>query len=220
MPAGTKVVSVIATAVTGLVLCTTQPARADDAAEQYVAQNATHAIELLDSAGAAAERSTKFGELMDQFADMPGIADFVLGAYARTLRADPALKAEWNGAFRAYAINMYERSFNDLRDSSVQVTGSRDWQVNGRTCSRVATDMKLKSREPSKYFWYLCKEASDADWKVTDVGVLKGDSELKLTITLRDQFVAFLGANSGNVRALIARLNTQLATMGKIASKD
>jgi len=198
-----------------LALLGAEGARADETAERYVAQNAAQAIKVLDAAAPGKERSAKFAALMDQFADLPAIAEFVLGAYARPLRTDPALKAEWNAAYRSYAMASYEQNFGDLHGSLVRVTGSRDSQMNGRSCSRVSSTMTMASSTPQQFYWYLCRAASDVDWKVTDVSMVAGDSEIKLAITQRDQFVAFLGANGGDVRKLIARLNAQVTTMGK-----
>ncbi len=58
----------------------------------------------------AAQRRQTFNALMAQFADMPRIANFVLGRYGPQLRADAALRAEWTRTFQDYAIAVYEVS--------------------------------------------------------------------------------------------------------------
>jgi len=178
-----------------------------------VAQYATKAINSLAGAASANERSSAFGALMDQFADLPAISTFVLGAYARPLRADPALKAQWTSAFRNYAMASYEAHFDKYRGSALHVTGSQDYQINGRPCSRVATQLTAKSAGPLAINWYLC-DGPDG-WKVGDVGVIKGTSELKLAITQRAEMVAFLGANGGDLPKLIARVMQQTAALKK-----
>jgi phospholipid transport system substrate-binding protein len=196
------------------VLCLgVSSAHASAASEAYVATNAKNALQSLAAQGSADARSAKFGALMDQFANVPALADFVLGKYARTVRADPALHREWVAAYRNYAMAAYEDSFDRYRGAAIKVTGSRDYTQNGKSCSRVASDVTKEGATPLSINWYVC--AAGGAWKVTDVGLVSEGSELKLAITQRDQMVAFLGSNGGDVRKLIAKVNAQAAAMKK-----
>ena len=188
------------------------PAFANTASESYVQQNATRALGALATGSSPDERSAKFGVLMDKFADVPGLADFVLGAYARPLRANPSLRSQWVTAYRGYAMAAYEDHFDKLRGATLKVTGSRDYQQNGKSCSRVASEMPRKEGGGAMAInWYLCG-AGEA-WKVVDVGIDNGGGEMKLAITQRDQMVAFLGGNGGDVNKLIARVKARTAAL-------
>ena len=202
-----------ALALVGLTFLAAAPARADSAAESYVATNAGQAINALGAAGTSAERAAKFGAMMEEFSDMPAITDFVLGPYARGLRTNPALKAQWSSAFRDYAMATYQDQLDRYRGSALKVTGSRDSTKNDQECSRVGTEMTQKNQQPLQIYWYLCRPLAGGTYKVADVGLVLGDSEVKLAITQRDQFVAFLGSNGGDISKLMARVKTQTAAM-------
>ncbi len=81
-----------------------QPAFADKSTEAFVQTNAQSVLNALAETRTAAERRATFSQLMDKFADMPAVASFVLGRYARQTRADPALYKEWVATLKEYAL--------------------------------------------------------------------------------------------------------------------
>ncbi len=72
----------------------------------------------------AAERRATFSQLMDKFADMPAVASFVLGRYARQARADPALYKEWVATFKEYGLVVYETQLDQYRGNTIKVSRS------------------------------------------------------------------------------------------------
>lgn len=70
-------------------------------AEQYVQENASSALRTLgDRNLSVAQRRQTFDRLMAQFADMPRIANYVLGRHGAQLRNDAGLRAQWMRAFQ------------------------------------------------------------------------------------------------------------------------
>jgi ABC-type transporter MlaC component len=194
------------------VMCAS-PAFASTASESYVARNATNALAALKAQGSSDARSAKFGSLMDQFADVPALAEFVLGKYAPKVRADAALRQEWVAAYRGYAMAAYEDGFNQYRGAALKVTGSKDYTQNGKSCSNVSTDVTKTGAKPLTVNWYVCSVGGA--WKVADVGLVSDGSEMKLAVTQRSQMLALLDANGGDVKALIAKVKAQTAAMKK-----
>ena len=198
---------------------TAGPAAASKESETYIGVNAQGAISSLAASGTPAERSAKFGALMEQFADVGELSSKVLGVYGRGLRDSPALKREWTSAFRDYAMTTYEDQLDKYRTSTLTVTGSRDAEQNGKLCSRVSSQLSQKSGKPVNVYWYLCKIGAGA-WRVTDVGLDIGGGEIKMLLSQRAQFESVLGQNGGDVGKLAEQVEATTATMrARIASK-
>ena len=97
----------------------------DPSVEQYVQTNATSALQTLgDRSLSDAERQQTFNALVNQFSDIDSTAQSVLGTYAPQVWRDPALKAQWVGAFREFLIATYEDQLNQFSGGQVAVTGS------------------------------------------------------------------------------------------------
>jgi len=158
----------VAAAMACTFALTIGPAAASKDSETYVGVNAQGAISSLSATGAPAERSAKFGVLMEKFADVSELSSKVLGVYARSLHDNPALKSEWTIAFREYAMATYEDQLDKYRSSTLTVTGSRDADQNGKMCSRVSSQLSQASGKPVLVYWYLCK--GPVAWRVADVG--------------------------------------------------
>ena len=88
-------------------------------AEQYVQSSASGALHALnDRTLASTARRQTFHSLMSQFADMPRIANYVLGRYGSALRADAQLRTDWNRTFQEYSIAVYEDRLDAYSTSS------------------------------------------------------------------------------------------------------
>jgi ABC-type transporter MlaC component len=196
------------------------PAAADKDAETYIGANARSAISALAATGAPAARSAKFAALMTQFADVGEMSSRMLGVYARRLRDDPSLKAQWTDAFRDYAMVTYEDQLDRFRTATLTVTGSRDSDQNGKACSRVSSELSRPSGKPAQVFWYVCRSAAGG-WRVTDVGLDTGGGEIKALLNERAQFESVLGQNGGDISNLISRLRSRTeAVRARIAARN
>lgn len=207
--------ALVCTAFVGVGL-SASPAYADKAAEAYVAKNAPLALSTLNAKGQSAEeRQTAFGKLFDQFADLPRIADFVLGRYARAARADDALYKEWITTFREYSIAAYQDQLDQYRGNTIRVlSGSKDATINGRFYSVVSSEILRPGRQPLQVQWRLLR-SQDAAFRVVDVAIQFDDNIVWLAIQQQADFLAFLDKNKGDVRALVIEVKRQTETMRK-----
>ncbi len=191
----------------------TMSARADPAADSFVQKNAQNAlIQLNDPALTLTERRERFGALMDQFADLPRIAEFVVGRYATQLRRDPALYKEWQSVFRDYALTVYAGQLDQYSGDSVKVlAGGKDTMINGKRYAVVPTEISRPNGDILRANWRLIQSAGG--WRVVDVALARGDNIIWLGIQQRQDFLAQLGRNGGNVRGLVNDVRAQTKTI-------
>lgn len=185
-------------------------ARNNDA-KSYVQSNAAAALRTLgDRSVPAAQRRQTFNALMAQFADMPRIANFVLGRYGPQLRADPALRAEWTRAFQDYSIAVYEYRLEQYSGSGIRVTGSVE-RVAGQDVvvrSELTPDGGDRALPVQ---WRLLR--SGQVWKVVDISLILEGNEIWLAQQQQSEFLVALDRNSGDIRALIADVRGLTTTL-------
>lgn len=186
-----------------------QAARNGDA-ERYVQENADAALRALGEGASMAQRRQTFNRLMMQFADMPRIANFVLGRYGAQLRADSALRMEWTSTFQDYAIAVYEDRLERFSGSAIRVTGSVE-RVPGRDVIVTSELQPRGSNRPTQVQWRLLRSGSV--WKVVDVSLLIDGNQIWLAQQQQRDFLAALDRNNGNIRALMSDLREVTASM-------
>jgi phospholipid transport system substrate-binding protein len=178
-------------------------ARNNDA-ESYVQANAAAALRTLgDRSVPAAQRQRTFNALMAQFADMPRIANFVLGRYGPQLRADPALRAEWTRVFQDYSIAVYEFRLEQYSGSGIRVTGSVE-RVVGQDVVVSSELMPNGGDRALPVQWRLLRAGEV--WKVVDVSLILEGNQIWLAQQQQSEFLVALDRNSGDIRALIANV--------------
>ncbi|MDZ4777173.1 MAG: ABC transporter substrate-binding protein [Alphaproteobacteria bacterium] len=201
-----------ATAVTMTLAVAPTSSAADPAAEQYVAVNANQALQTLsDRSLTAADRQARFRALMQRFADVPSISNFVLGPAAAQLRADPALNREWQTVFMDYSVAVYEDQLDQFRDNEVRVaTGTSVERVPGRDVIVKSTIVPRGASQAMPVQWRIVKRGEA--WKVVDVSLVLDRNEVWLAQRQQQDFRAILGPR-GDVRALIAAVRGQTKDM-------
>jgi ABC-type transporter MlaC component len=147
---------------------------------------------------------------MSQFADMPRIANFVLGRYGAQLRADAALRAEWNRTFQDYAIAVYEAQLEQYSTSTLRVVNSIE-RVPGRDVIVVSEMSPRGSSRPLRVQWRMLLTGDT--WKVVDVSLIDNGSEIWLAQQQQRDFLAALDRNNGDIHALITTVRGQTASM-------
>jgi len=180
-------------------------------AETYVQENASAALRALgDRSVSSAQRRQTFNRLMTQFSDMPRIANFVLGRYGAQLRTDAALRNEWNETFREYSIAVYEDRLDSYSGAGIRVTNSVE-RVAGRD---VIVSSEIQPRGSARAMpvqWRLLRSGNA--WKVVDVSLILEGNQIWLAQQQQSEFLAVLGRNNGDIRALMANLRTMTASM-------
>jgi phospholipid transport system substrate-binding protein len=176
-----------------------------------VQQHAANALRTLgDRSISSAQRQQTFDRLMAQFADMPRIANFVLGRYGAQLRADTALRSEWTRTFQDYSIAVYEDRLERYSGSGIRVTGSVE-RVAG---SDVIVNSELTPNGGDRALpvqWRLLR--AGAVWKVVDVSLILEGNQIWLAQQQQRDFLAALDRNHGDIRALMADIRGLTAAL-------
>ena len=178
-------------------------------AESYVQRSALAVLRALGTGSPGARQQT-FYQLMAQFADMPRVANFVLGRYGAQLRADPTLRAEWNHAFQEYAIAVYEDQLDSYSHSDLRVTGSTE-RIAGQDVVVISEMTPRGGSRPLRVQWRVLR--SGEAWKVVDVSLVYEGNEVWLAQQQQRDFLAALDRNRGDIRALIREINTMTSQM-------
>jgi phospholipid transport system substrate-binding protein len=190
-------------------LLTARPAAAANVAEAFVGDNIHKGLEILNNKKlSTVQRRDQFETFLLGLVDVRRIGLFTLGQYRRT--APPEDVEAFVGAFKNYAVAAYQSYFAKYSGQTLKVTGSTE---RSPTDFIVATQlMDPATNQPPL----------EVDFRVrTDTGkpvlVDVSVSGIWLSLEERDQFVAFLGQNNGNVRTLIAHLSDMAVNLGKPA---
>ena len=133
--------------------------------------------------------------------DMKRIALFTLGQYRRT--APPQDLDAFAAAFQNYAVAVYQSYFSKYTGQTLKVIGSQparahrlhrpdpaDRSQRQQRAAAAGSGFPRAHRHRQARAWWM--SAYPGIW---------------LSLEERDQFVAFLGQNNGNVRTLIAHLS-------------
>lgn len=165
---------------------------------------------LRDDTGGEAGRRARFHAFIVNHVDARKSALFALGFYRKG--ADPAAIEEYAAVFGDYTIEIYESRLENYKDATLSVTGSIENKPGDVTVNTLGTAPRL--REPVRIAFRL--QSADGRFKITDVQV----EGIWLSIELRDEFNALLGANGGDIRALARTLVTRTKNLRAGKSKN
>jgi phospholipid transport system substrate-binding protein len=189
-------------------LLATGPAlAAANVAETFVDDNIHKGLNILsDKKLNLTQRRDQFETLLLGLVDVRRIALFTLGQYRRS--APPEDVEAFVNAFKNYATAAYQSYFSKYTNQTLKVTGST---------KRSDTDFIVQTllADPNS-----SQPPAEVDFRVrTDTGkpvlVDVAYQGIWLSLEQRDQFVAFLGQNNGNVRTLIAHLSELAVNLAK-----
>jgi ABC-type transporter MlaC component len=182
------------------------PARADKAAETFVAGVLAEANEVFRTDDEAAV-DAGVERLVDKYVDMNRVAMFVLGQYARVI--SEAQKAEYFPLFRRYATIVYQGALSNYSGERLAVTGSVD-----RTARDIIVDSKVVDAKPGQELHNLV-----VHWRVYRAGdgtmalVDSGANGVWLAIEQQSQFksvIANSGGGAAGIDALIRELRAKV----------
>jgi phospholipid transport system substrate-binding protein len=205
-----RAVLAFATLLAAPLLMAKPAAAAGSVAESFVDENIHKGLDILrDKKLNTVQRRDQFETLLLGLVDVRRIALFTLGQYRRT--APPEDVEAFVGAFKNYATAAYQSYFARYTNQTLKVMGSTQ---------RSPTDYIVQTQliDPTSN-----QQPAEVDFRVrTDTGkpvlVDVAYQGIWLSLEERDQFVAFLGQNNGNVRTLIAHLSELAVNLGKPAS--
>ena len=198
---------ILALAATLTAAVAITPARADEAAEAFVAE----ALNKAEPYMASDDQQTFFDGvemLVNEYADMKRVGRFTLGQYAR--RITPEQAAIFDPLFKEYATMIYQKGLEQYAGEKLKVTGSVD-----RSERDIIVNSKLVNPSPgvegadSVIHWRVYRNR-DGKMAVIDVGV----DDIWLAIEQREEFTSVIANNGGppaGIDALIANMRDKLA---------
>jgi phospholipid transport system substrate-binding protein len=182
------------------------PARADDAAEKFVAGILVDANGIF-SAPDLATRNAGIEKLVDKYVDMDRVARFALGQYVR--QANDAQLAEYLPLFRKYATTVYQSTLDPYTGESLEVTDSVDRSERDFIVNSKVVGAKPGSQYADLTVHWRVYRAADGKQSIVDAGA----SGVWLAIEQQSTFksvIANNGGGSAGIDALIAHLKAKV----------
>jgi phospholipid transport system substrate-binding protein len=175
------------------------PVFAADPAETFVSQNIQRGLALLNNKTlTTTQKRDQFEQFLLNLTDLKRIADFTLGQYRRS--SAPGDLQAFEVAFQNYAVAVYQFYFSKYSGQTLKVTSSTQRAPTDYIVSTQLID-PAKSGQPLEVSFRVRTDGPRP--VVTDVSV----EGVWLSLQQRDQFVAFLGQNNGNLRLLVTHLS-------------
>jgi phospholipid transport system substrate-binding protein len=188
------VVIAFAMPLSGLVAA----AQAATPAEALVSDNIHKGLEILnDKQLSETQRTQQFGDFLLGITDMHRIATFTLGQYGAN--ASPADRDAFAAAFQSYAIAVYQSYLGKYAGQTLEVTGSSEHAPGDSIVKTMLVDPN--GGQPLEVDFRVRSDTGKP--VIVDFSV----AGIWLALEERDQFVAFLGQNGGNIAMLISHLD-------------
>jgi phospholipid transport system substrate-binding protein len=175
-------------------------AQRDADAENFVGNEASQALTILNQKTPLAQKKAQFRTFVDQVADVPRITHFVLGKYNRTIT--PQQYDAFAQAFRTYATSVYETRLGQYHGEKLRVTGSIVRAPGDVIVTSQVVGGEVKT--PTEVKWRVIR-GGDGHYRAVDVSV----EGVWLAITEQQDFVSTLDNNHGDINVLIRQLRTQ-----------
>jgi phospholipid transport system substrate-binding protein len=183
----------------------TAPARADEAAEKFVAGILVDANAVF-SAPDIATRNAGIETLVDKYVDMDRVARFALGQYVR--QASDAQMAEYLPLFRKYATSVYQATLDPYSGEQLEVIDSADRSERDFIVNSKVVGAKPGSQYADLIVHWRLYRAADGKQSVVDAGA----SGVWLAIEQRSTFTSVIANNGGGsagIDALIVDLKAK-----------
>ncbi len=176
------------------------PSQADKATEDYVEENANIVLDSLNDPALDGEaRTDAFAGYMEKFTDINLVSNFAIGKYVRQFT--PAELERYRGAFRTYALAVYEQQLDQYRGENVVVLGSVDRSARD---SIVNTRVRHADGHETDVRWRVLNR--NDEYQVVDVALNIDGNLIWLAIEQRAQFLALLDRTNGSADALISKI--------------
>ena len=179
----------------------TTPASANvEEAKAFVEGLANQTLEVLRDEDASPEdRRREFARIFKAGADLDRIGRFVLGRYAKQMRAENRLE-EYQALFREYVVNIYAARLGQYSGETFEILGA-----SAISEKEVGVESKIKSGDADfRVNWRVLN--SGQGYKVVDVQV----EGIWMAIEQREQFTSVINNNNRQVSALIDFLKDEV----------
>jgi phospholipid transport system substrate-binding protein len=180
----------------GFCLAAAPFAWAANAAENFIGTNIQAGFDILNDRNAAPlERRQRFADFLLGLTDVKRVAMFLLGRYAAS--GSQADLDAYVAAYQDYVLSTYQSYFQLYAGQSLKVISSRERAAGDFI---VATNMVGGGSAPLQIDFRV--RTDGAKPVLVDVGV----AGVWLALAQRDQFLATLAQNNGDIKALTAHL--------------
>jgi phospholipid transport system substrate-binding protein len=173
-------------------------------AEQFISDSVQKGMSVLNnSASSKEQKKTEFQSFLLGLTDIQAIGRYTLGQYRRS--ASPEDLTAFDGAFKDYAMSVYQSYFAKYSGQTLKVTGSTSLGTNDTMVKTVTVDPKKPSAKPFEVNFRVQNTAGRelvVDFSVEGVWI----RELE-----RNDFTSYLGQHNGDVKALTAMLKQKAA---------
>ena len=175
-----------------LTIPTTAYPVSPNAAQSMVESLVDDVNAVIASGASEAAMITRFGEILDRYADVPTIARYCLGVDARS--ASASQMAAYTDAFQGYIASKYGRRFREFVGGEVRVVGAE----TVKSWVEVETTVLLRGRSPLRMDWHVSdRSGRNAFFNFIIEGV-------NMLLTERAEIGAMLDKRRGSLDALIS----------------
>lgn len=175
----------------------------DSAAESFVDKIAQEAILILSNKDyTKKDREASFRLLFVNNSDIPRIANFTLGQYART--PTPQQKAEYQKLLEDFIVKIYVTRLSEYNDQTFTILGSRNKGDKGTEVLVQSRVEFANGREPVNIEWWLLKESGT--YRIFDLKVVG----IWLAQEQRASFSSVIRNNNNDFNALLDHLRAQI----------
>ena len=186
------------------------PAFAASPSEQFISDNVQKGIAILNNTSLSKDqRRSQVRDLLLSITNLKWFADYSLGQYRRT--ATPADLAAFEGAFKDYALAIYQPYFNKYSGQTLQVPGSYS-DPPDRTV--VKTLMINPNKSGSKPYGLNFKVLNEGG-RLAIIDLQDQDSGVWIGETMRDQITSQLGQNNGAFAPVIKAVRNKTEQLNK-----
>ena len=179
-------------ATAALALPSSASAVTPSAAQAMVEDLVDDVNAVIASGASEATMITRFGEILDAYADVPTIARYCLGVDAR--RATAGQMVQYTEAFQGYIASKYGRRFREFVGGEVSVVGA----APVKSWVEVETTVLLRGRSPLRMDWHVSdRSGRNAFFNFIIEGV-------NMLLTEREEVGAMLDKRRGSIDQLIS----------------
>ena len=166
-----------------------------DASKAMVTRLVADVNAVISSGASEAQMIVKFQKILNDYADVPTIARYCLGADARS--ASAAQMRAYTPAFSNYIAAKYGRRFREFIGGEVTIQDARPV----KSWIEVETTVLLRGRSPLRMDWHV----SDRSGRHVFFNfIIEG---VNMLLTERTEVGAMLDRQRGNLDALTAEMN-------------
>lgn len=183
-------------------------AEAASPAEQFIADNVQKGMGILNNAALSKDqRKNQFADFLLGLTNIQAIGRYTLGQYRRGAAPDDL--TAFDGAFKDYALSVYQSYFSKYTGQSLKVTGSYALGADETVVKTVTVDPKKSGTKPFEVLFRV--KAEGGKTIVVDFSV----EGIWLREMERDTFTSYLGSHNGDIKQLVTMLKQKTAQNAK-----